>query len=193
MEFPFGNTHIFIYLLMSVSDKEITKVGFSSVDNGWDDDGDDKDDEHGGVHDVDDEHGGVHSYRKKKIGGKFSRNLRKAKKVIQRPFTSSKKEIEIPTKIQTRDSSSSLSASDSAPNIVNFPVKRTWVDGDGVKGCYFCFRQPLTSESSIGSPVSDPDDPNFSYDMLKVLIETNDFYSKDCNPHLDIDRSHWED
>lgn len=166
---------------MSVSDKDISRVSGSGT-NGVD------------AVDGDDESGGVHSredYRKKKPGGnggKFSRNLGKAKKVVLRSFTRSKKQI--PTNIQTR-ASSSLSAS--ALNIANFQSKRTWGDDGVPKGCYFCFRQPQTLESSVESPVSDPNDPNYTSDMLKVLIEKNDFYSKECNPHLDIDSSHRKD
>ncbi|KAF9669785.1 hypothetical protein SADUNF_Sadunf13G0000500 [Salix dunnii] len=52
----------------------------------------------------------------------------------------------------------------------------------------FCFKQPPTFESSststtLQSQTSDPNHPDFTFDMLKSLIETNDFYSKECNPH----------
>uniref|UniRef100_A0A6N2KLS1 Uncharacterized protein n=1 Tax=Salix viminalis TaxID=40686 RepID=A0A6N2KLS1_SALVM len=52
----------------------------------------------------------------------------------------------------------------------------------------FCFKQPPTLESSststtLQSQTSDPNHPDFTFDMLKSLIETNDFYSKECNPH----------
>lgn len=172
---------------MSISDKEISRIGGTGVDNGGGENGDNEDDENCGVYSKDD-------YRKKKIGGngyggRFSRNLGKAKKMVLRPFTRSKKQI--PTKIQTSASSSSASAS--AANIGNFPGKRTRVDTTRVKGCCFCFRQPLTLESSIGSSVRNPKDPNWTHDKLKVFIEKNDFYSKECNPHLDIDCSHRED
>lgn len=51
-----------------------------------------------------------------------------------------------------------------------------------------CFKQPPTLESSststtLQSQPSDPNHPDFTFDMLKSLIETNDFYSKECNPH----------
>ncbi|GLU17234.1 hypothetical protein SLE2022_336190 [Rubroshorea leprosula] len=57
-------------------------------------------------------------------------------------------------------------------------------NGDRGSGCgCFCFSgQPCTLESTN---TNDPNDPNlFSYDMLKTLIENNDFYSKECNTHL---------
>lgn len=52
----------------------------------------------------------------------------------------------------------------------------------------FCFKQPPTLGSSststtLQSQTSDPNHPDFTFDMLKSLIETNDFYSKECNPH----------
>lgn len=56
---------------------------------------------------------------------------------------------------------------------------------DRRNGCKFCFLQPKVLESLDGSPSSDPNHPNFTNSMLRVLIENNDFYSKDCNPHLD--------
>ncbi|KAL1532894.1 hypothetical protein AAHA92_32852 [Salvia divinorum] len=46
-------------------------------------------------------------------------------------------------------------------------------------------RQPKTLDSSGESPTSDPNSPDFTFDDLRALIEKNDFYSKDCNPHLD--------
>ncbi|CAL0313625.1 unnamed protein product [Lupinus luteus] len=53
-------------------------------------------------------------------------------------------------------------------------------------GCKFCFLRPKVLESFDGSSTtSDPNNPNFTHAMLRVLIESNDFYSKDCNPHLD--------
>lgn len=48
-----------------------------------------------------------------------------------------------------------------------------------------CFNQPLTADTSGESPTSDPNSSEFAFDMLRALIEKNDFYSKECNPHLD--------
>lgn len=54
------------------------------------------------------------------------------------------------------------------------------------KGCVFCFSRPKTPESPADSQVSDPEDPTFAHVMLRDLLEKNDFYSGECNPHLDI-------
>ncbi|XP_057963176.1 uncharacterized protein LOC131154427 [Malania oleifera] len=54
----------------------------------------------------------------------------------------------------------------------------------GGGGCYLCLTRPQTMESPAESPGSDPNSPEFTYELLKALIENNDFYSKDCNPHL---------
>lgn len=54
--------------------------------------------------------------------------------------------------------------------------------------CCFCVKQPTTLVDSPGeSPSSDPNSSEFTFDMLRALIENNDFYSKECNPHLDAD------
>lgn len=53
--------------------------------------------------------------------------------------------------------------------------------------CCLCVRQPKTLDSSGESPTSDPNSSEFTFDMLRALIEKNDFYSKECNPHLDGD------
>ncbi|XP_051132436.1 uncharacterized protein LOC127252340 [Andrographis paniculata] len=52
-------------------------------------------------------------------------------------------------------------------------------------GCCFCPKPPRKAESAGDSPTSDPNSPEFTYDMLRTLIEKNNFYSRDCNPHLD--------
>lgn len=59
--------------------------------------------------------------------------------------------------------------------------------GGGGGGCYLCLRRPLTSDSGGESQTSDPNSPSFTYEMLRVLIEKNDFYSNECNPHLDVE------
>lgn len=56
----------------------------------------------------------------------------------------------------------------------------------GGGGCYLCLKKPLTSDSGGESQTSDPNSPTFTYEMLRVFIEKNDFYSKECNPHLDV-------
>ncbi|KAL2345564.1 hypothetical protein Fmac_006849 [Flemingia macrophylla] len=52
-------------------------------------------------------------------------------------------------------------------------------------GCRFCFSRPRVLESSDESPISDPNNPKFTHAMLVNLIEKNDFYCRECNPHLD--------
>ncbi|KAJ8619284.1 hypothetical protein MRB53_027813 [Persea americana] len=52
------------------------------------------------------------------------------------------------------------------------------------KGCYLCFMRPITTDSDA------PEDPNtreLTYEFLKSLIEKNDFYSRECNPHINLD------
>ncbi|KAG9135504.1 hypothetical protein Leryth_007260 [Lithospermum erythrorhizon] len=57
--------------------------------------------------------------------------------------------------------------------------------GGGGGGCYLCMKKPVTLESSgESSPTSDPNSSEFSYDMLRSLIENNHFYDKDCDTHL---------
>lgn len=60
-------------------------------------------------------------------------------------------------------------------------------EGGVVEGCCcLCTKQPQALDSSGESPpTSDPNSKEFTYDMLKVFIEKNDFYAADCNPHLD--------
>lgn len=51
---------------------------------------------------------------------------------------------------------------------------------------YVCFcgiESPSTLEWSSSSNSGSKDD-NFTIEMLRVLIQTNDFFSEDCNPHL---------
>ncbi|ESQ32176.1 hypothetical protein EUTSA_v10005106mg [Eutrema salsugineum] len=52
-------------------------------------------------------------------------------------------------------------------------------------GCFSMMRPRRTeeSESSPSSPLSDPNDECFTHDMLRVMLETNDFCSNECNPH----------
>ncbi|KAG2244429.1 hypothetical protein Bca52824_093706 [Brassica carinata] len=54
------------------------------------------------------------------------------------------------------------------------------------KGGCFSLRRPRRTEEEDGSPsspVSDPNDECFTHEMLRVMLETNDFCSNDCNPH----------
>ncbi|XP_015874801.2 uncharacterized protein LOC107411683 [Ziziphus jujuba] len=174
---------------MSVSDKEISSVGISGGggEGGGGcggNDGDEDDDESGcvcGVHANEDRRTKQRGYG---FGG-FGRNLGKAKQVVLNPFTKARKHLSIRKQKRAFLPSSSSSA---AQNAVASSGNGIGGDGgSGGKGCYFCFKRPLTLESPIGSRTSDPNDPDFTYDMLKVLIEQSDFYSRECNPHLDID------
>ncbi|KAL6132871.1 hypothetical protein ACLB2K_065110 [Fragaria x ananassa] len=154
---------------MSVLDKEISS---SSRDCG-DDDGEEEEDENGA---------GVNERcrckakdgKKQSSGIGFTRNLGKAKQVVLSPFTKAKKQL--PRRHRAAASSCSPFASG----------KRFGASG-GNTGCYLCFMPSLTVDSSAESPSSYPNSPNFSYGKLRSLIEKNDFYSKDCNYHLDFD------
>ncbi|CAN4110842.1 unnamed protein product [Withania somnifera] len=69
--------------------------------------------------------------------------------------------------------------------------RRRELSGGGGGRCYMCcLKRPLTSDSGGESQTSDPNNPNFTYDMLRLFIEKNDFYSNECNPHLDVDSKH---
>ena len=57
--------------------------------------------------------------------------------------------------------------------------------GGGDYSC--CFKQISTLNSPIEPQTSDPNSPEFTHELLRGLIEKNDFYSKECNPHLDVD------
>ncbi|KAK4424478.1 hypothetical protein Salat_1641200 [Sesamum alatum] len=59
--------------------------------------------------------------------------------------------------------------------------------GIPVNSCCFGLRKPRTLSSSGESPTSDPNSPTFTSDMLRTLIEKNDFYSKEYNPNLDVE------
>lgn len=60
-----------------------------------------------------------------------------------------------------------------------------WWRRGKIPGCLSCLKEPRTLDSSGQSPTSDPNSPEFTFDMLRDLIEKNDFYSKECNTHLD--------
>ncbi|OWM72356.1 hypothetical protein CDL15_Pgr018241 [Punica granatum] len=56
----------------------------------------------------------------------------------------------------------------------------------GNRRCLFCISRPITLESPAESHTSDPNDPAFTHEMLRAMLEKNDFYSEECNPHLDV-------
>ncbi|KAH7835194.1 hypothetical protein Vadar_023721 [Vaccinium darrowii] len=56
-------------------------------------------------------------------------------------------------------------------------------------GCLHCCLKPnprVDSSPVEPKPSSDPNSPNFTFELLRALVEKNDFYSKECNPHFDI-------
>lgn len=62
--------------------------------------------------------------------------------------------------------------------------------GGGDEGCLYCCLKPnpnLDSSSPVEPKTSgDPNSPNFTFELLRALVEKNDFYSKECNPHIGI-------
>lgn len=60
-----------------------------------------------------------------------------------------------------------------------------WWRRSKIPGCLSCLKEPGTLDSSGESTTSDPNSSEFTFDMLRDLIEKNDFYSKECNTHLD--------
>ncbi|KAK2634677.1 hypothetical protein Ddye_029469 [Dipteronia dyeriana] len=115
---------------------------------------------------------GVHGNDKEKRQRGFvcTWNFRRAKQVVlsSLPNANKKRKQKKPHQIKTLSSSSSSAANAS------------------FSGCCFCFKQPYTLDSPVESHSSDPNDPKSSYDMLKSLIEQNDFFSKESNPHIDF-------
>lgn len=157
-------------MLESGHAENVSDVGCSGVN----DDEDDEDDETGKTmaaaqigHDCDDDDGKKH---------KGKRGFGKAKQVISYPFRKAKKQI-LRRKIK-RASSSSFTATSRT-----LSSDKRVVDGSVNQGCGFCFKE-LISDSKNGSQTTDPNNRKFTDEMLKLLIEKNDFYSKECNPHL---------
>lgn len=149
---------------MSKSGKERSNFrGGGGGGGGGSGDGDDGDEDDEGVRSRDD------GKKRREYG--CGRNLGKAKQVVLFPFRKAKKQLVYSGRKRSRSSSSSAS----------FSGKR-----EGFVGCFLCFKQPQTTESPANSQTSDPNNPAFTYEHLKVLIEKNDFYSKECNPHIDI-------
>lgn len=109
------------------------------------------------------------------------RSFRNAKKVVLFPFAKAKKQVfrSRRNKQQQQENKRVSFASSAAAGAANGGAI------SGTNGCYFCFKQPHTLESPAESFTSDPNDSSFTHDMLKSLIERNDFYSKECNPHFD--------
>lgn len=117
--------------------------------------------------------------KKKNTNSGFGKDVGKAKQVVLQQFSKAKKQLH-----NRRHRRALRSSSGSAPAIASRASGKTIRGGTGT-GCYFCFMRPQVVESPNGSPTSDPNDSSFTYAMLKTLIEKNDFYSKECNPHID--------
>lgn len=67
------------------------------------------------------------------------------------------------------------------------PISSRQEGARGNQRCFFCISRPKTLESPVESHTSDPNDPTFTLEMVRDLLEKNDFYSRECNPHLDVD------
>uniref|UniRef100_A0A5B7BQZ7 Uncharacterized protein n=1 Tax=Davidia involucrata TaxID=16924 RepID=A0A5B7BQZ7_DAVIN len=143
---------------MSQSEKERSDVVGGS--GGGDDDG-------GGCSRSDDQ--------KKEMDQVCEGHVRKGKRMALFRFRKVKKQLHRRKKRPSNPSSSATTGC----------LGKRFCGGGG--GCYLCFRKPQTLDSPVESQTSDPNNPEFTCEMLKALIEKNDFYSKECNPHLDLD------
>lgn len=114
--------------------------------------------------------------RRRRMGGGFG-------KAVVHQFTKAKRQIRT---IKSRKSLVSKSRLGNEGNVIIVDggdcIERH--SGRG-SGCRFCFSRPKVLESPDESPASDPNDPNFTHAMLRALIDKNDFYCRECNPHLD--------
>ncbi|KDP23317.1 hypothetical protein JCGZ_23150 [Jatropha curcas] len=151
------------------SDRKISKVG-GRVDE--DDDNEEEDEQGGGgarvrvsADTVKNKKNNNKKNKKKKKKKQQRRGYGCAKEVVLVPFIKAKNYLK---QSRTNNWSSSSSAT-----------------GNRFDGSCFCLKQPSTLESPADSHTSDPDDPKFTLEMLTTLIEKNDFYSKECNPHFD--------
>ncbi|XP_062156192.1 uncharacterized protein LOC133864025 isoform X1 [Alnus glutinosa] len=115
-------------------------------------------------------------------GGGCTRDFAKAKQLILHALLKAEKQL---LRRRNKKTSSSSGSAVAASANAGTSGKRFGCVGCRGKGRYFCFTQPQTLESP--SHASDPNDPNFTYETLKAFIEKNDFYSKECNTHLDFD------
>lgn len=111
-------------------------------------------------------------------GGGGNIDFNKPTKVIFFPFNNPNKffyKKSSPFSPSSSSSTAAVSGNACFPGKISRPI-------------FFCFKQPPTLESSstsatLQSQTSDPNNPNFTFDRLKSLIENNDFFSKQCNPH----------
>ncbi|OMO86189.1 hypothetical protein CCACVL1_09741 [Corchorus capsularis] len=147
--------YTFVYVLMSEAEREISEVSGGVADG--------NDDGH-----LDAGGAVTHTCRIDFDGRPCKRDLEgKVKQVLLFPFAKSRKKKQI----KTRAKLSSLPSSG----------KRVG-GGGGVCSGFLCL-QPCALESPPNSRTSESNDPNFTYEMLKALIEGNHFYTKECNPH----------
>ncbi|KAF7805007.1 loricrin isoform X2 [Senna tora] len=102
------------------------------------------------------------------------KDMGKAKQVVMHRFAKAKKKLHNCSSKRVLRLSSSVNSTTTSGKTIRGPA------GCWGKGSYVCFTRPQVLESFNGSPISDPNDPN-----LTTFIEKNDFYSKECNPHLD--------
>ena len=144
------------------SDEEISNGDRDGYQGGGSDGDDDEDDE-----EEDNAIGKKHKHRKRL-------NFGSGKRLVLHQFTKAKNQIRrIRSKKVNLSSNSSSRTTSFSSNIRNG------------RNCKFCFSRPCVLETPNGSPSSDPNDPKFTQSMLKNLIEKNDFYSKECNTHIE--------
>ncbi|GFZ09501.1 hypothetical protein Acr_21g0001000 [Actinidia rufa] len=105
--------------------------------------------------------------KKNRRGNGFEGNRRKTKWVWPIRLKKDEKLIHRRREKADNDSSSNLG-------------KRVFCGGGGYS-C--CFKQTSTLNSPVEPQTSDPNSPEFTHELLRGLIEENDFYSKECNPH----------
>lgn len=138
----------------------------------------------GGSDGDDDEDNGIGKKHRRTNGCGFG------KQVILHPFTKAKNQIR---RIRSKKPllSSSSSTASSSRNVNVSARGKIVIHGDSatatrIGSCKFCFSYPKVLETPNSSPysTSDPNNPNFTQSMLKTMIEKNDFYSKECNPHI---------
>ncbi|MED6172541.1 hypothetical protein PIB30_051013 [Stylosanthes scabra] len=166
---------------MSAPADEISNVVHASVADDDDDDDDDEEEEIAAAP--------IGGKARRRRGGGFG----KAKEMAMHQFTKAKSQLRRVRSRRALLRSSSSSTSSANASKRGFSGKVTSVRGsdDYYSGskCKFCFSRPRVLESSDegggSSVISDPNDAKFTNAMLTLLIEKNDFYSKECNPHMD--------
>ncbi|KAL6964546.1 hypothetical protein U1Q18_035597 [Sarracenia purpurea var. burkii] len=156
---------------MSASAKERSDSGDVVGGDGGDDDGSDRRDDH-------------RKKTKKQRGHGSGGTLRKAKRAALFRF----RKVDIKSNRRPANPSSS-------------GCLGKWVGGGGGGYCCFkqthggdgggfcCFKPTPVLDSPVETCTSDPNSPEFTFELLRDLIEKNDFYSEECNPHLCIDKT----